>query len=160
MERNERLIRGTTLAPVMASHLSKFSSLVPSLALIFAVADGVRGNIPVQYVRQAIGWADYLRPHAERVFACTARPETTSASALLRKILDGELANPFTAREVYRNEWSMLTDRYATEKATALLCEYDYLRRLEMPSSSKGGRPSVAFSINPKALARLVPAQP
>jgi hypothetical protein len=152
-EQNERLVRGDTLLPVMASHLSKYRSLVPSLALIFAVADDVKGNVPAQYVHQAIGWANYLRPHAERAFACTTRPETAHARALLAKIKNGSVPDIFTPRDIYRHEWSLLTDRIVVDKAIALLCDYDYLSRVDTPSSSKGGRPQLSYQINPKLTA-------
>ena len=149
-EENERLVRGDTLPPVMASHLSKYGSLVSSLALIFAVADNVRGDIPVGYVRQAIGWANYLRPHAERAFACTTRPDTAHARALLAKIKAEAISDGFTARDVYRHEWSMLANREAVEKALALLVDHDYLIPVEIPPTGAGGRRTVSYRINPR----------
>ncbi len=148
-EANERLVRGDTLPPVMASHLAKYASLVPSLALIFAVADDARGDIPARYVRQAIGWANYLRPHAERAFACMTRPDTAHARALLAKIKARGLEDGFTVRDVYRHEWSMLTNREAVEKGVSLLVDHDYLRSEEMPSSMRGGRGTIGYRINP-----------
>lgn len=149
-EGNERLCRSDTLPPVITSHLSKYASLVPSLALILAVADGVTGDVPVQYVRQAVGWANYLRPHAERAFVCTTRPDTAHARALLAKIKASVVGDGFTVREICQHEWSMLATREAVEMAVALLVDHDYLMAVEVPSSNKGGRGTVSYRINPK----------
>ena len=145
LEELEREIRGDTLPPVMASHLSKYRSLVPSLALIFAVADGVQGAIPLRCLEQAIGWAKYLRPHAERVYACTTHAETRHARTLLTKIKDGSVTDGFTPRDVYLKGWSLL-DREGVTKATDLLCDHDYLVRFETRKPA-GGRPEVAPEI-------------
>ena len=134
----------------MASHLSKYRSLVPSLALIFAVADGVAGAVPLQYVKQAIGWADYLRPHAERAYACALRPDTRHARALLDKIKEGAITDTFKLADVYWKGWSQL-DRDGVIKAADVLCDLNYLWRDEVRNPS-GGRPSVSFHINPKSL--------
>lgn len=150
LEPLELLIRGNTLPPVMMSHLSKFRSLVPSLALIFAVADNVQGPVPLRYLRQAIGWADYLRPHAERVYACTTRPDTRHARALLTKIKAGVVTDEFTARDVYLKGWSML-DCDGVTKAIDLLCDLGWLRSVQKRQQPGGGRPSISYRINPNA---------
>lgn len=151
LEGNERLCRSDTLPPVLTSHLSKFASLVPSLALIFAVADDVKGAIPVRYVEQAIGWAVYLRKHAERVFACTTRPDTVHAKALLEKIKQGAVKDGFNARDVYHKDWSLL-HREGVEIAVALLCDLDYLLRVEQVPTGKGRPAGAIYRINPKAM--------
>lgn len=149
LEELERQVRGDTLPTVMASHLSKYRSLVPSLALIFAVSDDVSGPIPVRYVEQAIGWVNYLRPHAERTYACTVRPDTRHAQALLKKIKVNVLTSPFKPSDVYLKGWSQL-DREGVNKATEMLCDLHYLVRSEVKNPA-GGRPSVTFHINPKS---------
>jgi hypothetical protein len=146
----EQELRGDSLPPVMASHLSKYRSLVPSLALIFAVADNVQGAIPQRYLQQAIGWAVYLRPHAERVYACTTRPDTRHARALLSKIKAGAIADGFTSRDVYLKGWSLL-DREGVTKAVDLLSDLGYLRSGQKRQHPGGGRPSTSYRINPNA---------
>ena len=151
LETNERLCRSNTLPPVMTSHLSKFASLVPSLALIFAVADDVRVAIPLRYVEQAIGWASYLRAHAERVFACTTRPDTVHATALLEKIKRGAVTDGFTTRDVYHKDWSLL-HREGVEKAVTLLCDLDHLLKVEQQPTGRGRPAGAIYKINPKTL--------
>lgn len=152
MESNELLVRGETLPPVMRSHLSKYRSLVPSLALIFAVADGVEGAIPVQYVRQAVGWAEYLRPHAERAFSCATRPDTRHARALLAKIKSGAVVDNFKPFDVYWKGWSLLDNSSSVAMATTVLCDFGYLLEVKTSASPAGGRPSVTYRINPNVM--------
>jgi hypothetical protein len=148
LEGLERELRGDAIPSVMASHLSKYRSLVPSLALIFAVADNVKGAVPLRHLRQAISWAEYLRPHAERAYSCTTRPDTRHARALIAKIRDGSVSDGFKPSDVYLKGWSLL-DRDGLTKATDLLCDLVYLVRVETRPDG-AGRPSITFKINPK----------
>lgn len=138
----------------MRSHLSKYRSLVPSLALIFAVADGVGGDVPLKYVQQAVRWAAYLRPHAERAFASSTKSDVRRAKALVAKLKSGEVADGFRPADVYLKHWKGLADPHSVEMATDMLCDLGYLRRIERkPEGRQGGRPSVTFSVNPKVMA-------
>ncbi|SFM59146.1 DUF3987 domain-containing protein [Nitrosomonas communis] len=148
LEQLERLLRGNNLPPVMASHLSKYRSLVPSLALIFALADDVRGAIPVCYVEQAIRWVAYLRAHAERAFSTGTHSDTPHAHALLAKIKDGAVIDGFKPADVYLKGWSLLNSEGVT-KAVDLLCELGYLLRVEK-RHKECGRPSITYRINPR----------
>lgn len=150
LEQLERLVRGDSLPPVMASHLSKYRSLVPALALIFAIADGEQGAIPLRYVEQAIGWAAYLRSHAERAFSCTTRPDTRYARALLVKIKEGVVVDGFKPADVYLKGWSLL-DQEGVTRAADLLCDLGHLLRVEKRPKG-GGRPSVIYRIKPNAM--------
>jgi Protein of unknown function (DUF3987) len=146
-EQLERLVRSNSLPPVMTSHLSKYRSLVPSLALTFAIADDIQGDIPLLYVKQAIKWAIYLRAHAERVFSCGIRPDTRYARALLAKIKEGVVADEFKPSDVYQKGWSLL-NKAGVAQALDLLCNLEYLLKDEMRPKG-GGRPSITYRINP-----------
>ncbi len=80
------------------------------------------------------------------------RPDTAHARALLAKIKSGDVPDNFSSRDVYRKEWSMLGNRDAVEKAVATLVDHDYLQRVDNPTTSKGGRTSANYRINPKTL--------
>jgi hypothetical protein len=147
LEQLERLLRGNSLPPVMASHLSKYRSLVPSLALIFALADDVQDAIPVCYVEQAIKWAHYLRAHAERAFSAGTHSDTPHARALLAKIKEGVVVDRFRPADVYQKGWSLL-DLGGVAKAVDLLCKLGYLLRIEN-RHKEGGRPSITYHVNP-----------
>lgn len=148
LEDLERTIRDNSLPPVLISHLAKYRSLVPSLALIFSIADDVKGKIPLRYVELAIRWSEYLRAHAERVFACGTYPDTRYARALLDKIIEGAVADKFKPADVYQKGWRLL-DRDGVSKATNMLCDFDYLLRIDKKPNG-GGRPSTTYLVNPK----------
>ena len=61
----------------------------------------------------------------------------------------GRLASPFTAREVYRNDWTGLTEPRVVGDALDCLRELGWIRP-EAVIAGDGGRPTVRFHINPR----------
>jgi len=140
--------------PLMAEHLGKFRSLMPSLALIFHcidIADGrVTGPITEKSAQLAVAWCDYLESHARRIYATADRPEHQAAVHLSDKIQSKQLSSPFTARDVVRKGWHGLNDRQEVEAACDVLIEEDWLRIEIKLQSSSGGRPPLPdYIINP-----------
>ena len=142
------------LHPAMESHLSKYRKLVPALALIFALIDTPDSGalIGENELIRAISWAEYLRTHANRIYAVATIPEVAGAKALLKKIKKGEIikdgiaVNGFTRRQIYSNHWTELDTPEAVEKATDVLVEYGYLSYEKLAT---GGAPSDYYTINP-----------
>jgi putative DNA primase/helicase len=102
---------------------------------------------------------DYLRSHANRLYAAAVIPETTNAATLLAKIKGGKLADKdgvipesFTPWQVSVKHWAGLATPDAVRKAADVLVEYDYLHRELVRSGATGGRPSERYSINPALL--------
>ncbi len=158
LEPFETEIRGEELHPALISHLSKYRKLVPALALIFALVDTPEsGNvIHKRELLRALAWGDYLRTHAERMYAAAVIPETTGAKQLLDKIKAGKLRDgddvlleTFTARLVAVKHWAGLGTPDAVRKAADLLCDYGWLAREIVPTGSAGGRPSDRYLIHP-----------
>lgn len=87
----EKEIRGDDLHPAMVSHLSKYRKLIPALALVFALIDtpDSGGVIHEAELIRALAMGEYLRPHANRLYAAAVIPETTDAVTLLVKIKGG-----------------------------------------------------------------------
>lgn len=157
----ETEIRGEELHPALISHLSKYRKLVPALALIFAMVDAPNsGNvIHERELLRALEWADYLRTHAERLYAAAVIPETTAANKLLDKIRagklcdgDGVLLEAFTPRLVAVKHWAGLGTPNAVRKAADLLVDYGWLARDVLPTGAAGGRPSERYLIHPRLL--------
>ena len=155
-------IRGDELHPALVSHLAKWRKLIPALALIFALVDtpDSGGVIHERELIRALAWADYLRPHAERLYAAALVPETTGAHALLAKIKggrlcdgDGVLWESFTPRLVAVKSWAGLNSVDSVRKAAELLADYGWLARETTPTGSAGGRPSERYLIHPALLA-------
>jgi len=113
----EGKIRGAPgLHPAMLGHLSKYRSLMPSLALLFALADraALDAAIPagmtvgLEHARQAAAYCEYLESHANRVYTCVVSPETAAARDLAYHIKVGDLPELFTTRDVYVKGWRSL----------------------------------------------------
>jgi hypothetical protein len=87
---------------------------MPSLALIGHLIDSVDagrgGPIARAAVQRAAGWCEYLEGHARRLYATVTDVPRVAAALLATKIARGRMASPFTAREVYRAEWTGLTE--------------------------------------------------
>ena len=75
-----------------------------------------------------------------------------AAALLAAQLTHGRLPSPFTARDVYRNEWTGLTEPRVVQGALASLAELGWLRS-DAVRTPAGGRPTVRFRINPRLLA-------
>ena len=154
----ETEIRGEELHPALISHLSKYRKLVPALALIFALVDTPNsGNvIHERELLRALEWADYLRSHAERMYAAAVIPETAGAQTLLTKLKagkvcdsDGVLLESFAPWQLAVKGWTGLGKPEDVRKAAEVLCEYGWLAREVTTAGPKGGRPSERYLIHP-----------
>lgn len=139
----------------MESHLVKYASLVPSLALICQLADCGRGPVGIDATRRAIAWCELLEAHARRVYASATSGEHSSARTLFAKISSGKLPTPFVARDVYRAQWSGLAESDVVESAISTLENYGWLRRVEVQTA---GRPRIEVHVHPSLAA--APAAP
>src|SRR5713101_761603 len=141
--------------PVLLSHLAKYRSLMPSLALIIHLIDavdrGTGGPVSGAAAEQAAAWCTYLDAHARRLYASVTDPARVAAALLARKVARGRLPTPFTARDVYRNAWTGLTEPRVVRHALAMLAELGWLRA-EAARAGEGGRPTVRWHINPTVL--------
>src|SRR5260370_36874773 len=86
---------------------------MPSVALIGNRTDGVAGGPPGPVSRaaaaRAVAWCEYLQGHARRLYASVTDQARVAAALLAAQLTHGRLPSPFTARDVYRNEWTGLT---------------------------------------------------
>jgi len=148
----ERRIREGELFPAMQAHLAKYRSLMPSLALLFALADGESNSVPLPQARLACDWCDYLETHARRVYASQVRPENQAAIALSRRLANGwkREEGVFSVRDVYRNGWNLLNSPDAARGALLVLTEYGWVREEVTDSEKSSGRPSEVYRINPR----------
>jgi 5S rRNA maturation endonuclease (ribonuclease M5) len=140
--------------PLMAEHLGKFRSLMPSLALIFHCIDLADGKSPgpvsEQAARLAVEWCKYLESHARRIYAMAESPEHEAAVRLAGKIKAKALSNPFTCKEVYDKGWHGLKDRHEVEAACNILIDENWLMMERKPVSGSRGRPPLPdYYINP-----------
>ena len=148
----ERRIRsGTIQSEALESHLSKYRSLVPSLALVFYavdVADGLAAGagVPIEAAWKAIEWAKYLEAHAGKVYAASLRRDLHAAHALWRKLEGGEIRDGQTVRSIYRRGWSQLRKREDVEAGLELL---EDLHWLVLESQKTDGRSAEVVRLHP-----------
>jgi putative DNA primase/helicase len=143
----EASIRSGELHPALESHLAKFRSLIPSLALLIHLAEGGRGPVGVDALRKAIAWGRYLYSHAKRIYSQAIHPDVEAARALAKHILAGDVKTGFALRDVYRRGWSGLTNTRDAEGGADMLVSLDWLRECREPTA---GRTGTVYYINPR----------
>lgn len=148
-ENLEIKVRSGEEHPAIESHLAKYRSLVPSLALLIHLVDEPEGGpVTEASLSRAIQWADYLESHARRIYQATAQPAVAAAYRLAKKLLDGSLPASFTVRDVYRKRWSGLADKTTVEAAVDVLVDHNWLVE---ETVTTGGRQKTTYWLNPKA---------
>jgi hypothetical protein len=109
----KRIRGGDGSAPAFESHMSKYRSLMPSLALIFhlvnVVGEQEQGAVGLQSTRLAANWCDYLEHHARKLYATELYPDLTTAHLIATKIRAGAITDEMHIRDIYRPQWSGLT---------------------------------------------------
>ena len=140
------------LHPAMVSHLAKYRSLMPSLALIFhliEVADGTTepGPVSERAAAMAAAWCDYLESHAGRVYGGIMSPGIDEAREIVKHIRRGAIQDGATVREVWRHQWARLTSSEEVKSGLNILTEYDWLT---VEKVTTGHRPSEIIRLNPK----------
>lgn len=143
----EQRLRSGHEHAAIESHLAKYRSLVPSIALLMHLADGGHGPVEVVDIERALRWAAYLESHARRLYSVGINAEVSAAKAIERHIRKGDLKDGFTLREVYRPKWAGLTRKEDAERGVGLLIELGWLRP-EMRRTA--GAPLTVHRINPK----------
>jgi RES domain-containing protein len=92
---------------------------------------------------QAAAWCEYLAAHARRLYAAVTDAARVAAALLATRLARGRLASPFTAREVYRQEWTGLTEPRVVQGALECLEERRSGISLEiLPLPSRRGGPA------------------
>ncbi|HYR41167.1 MAG TPA: hypothetical protein VEW27_18605, partial [Methylomirabilota bacterium] len=74
-------------------------------------------------------------------------PTGVAAALLAGKVARGRLPTPFTARDVYRNAWTGLTEPPVVRHTLGMLADLGWLRA-EPARAGDGGRPTVRWHIN------------
>jgi hypothetical protein len=126
-------LRSTELPPALESHLAKYRSLMPSLALIFQLIEFVDGSgdggaVGLRAALQAAAWCKYLETHARRLYSSAENPAIEGARVLLERIRKGEVSDDDSTRSVYRKHWTKLSTPEEVNGACSVLEEFGWLR--------------------------------
>jgi Protein of unknown function (DUF3987) len=152
--RTKRRCQGGAESAIMASHLSKFPSLMPSIALLHHVIEsmGDRKLKPVtaRSAKAAIRWCEFFESHTRRIYQAASEGDPTLAAALLER-LKKTLPNPFTPREVAIKGWSGMTKVDDVRKVLGLLEDRNVVKPeiVAAKPGSQGGAPSEKYWIHP-----------
>jgi len=154
----EAKIRGDELHPALVSQLSKYRSLMPSLAVLFHLAEAAAGGgdadtVSLRHAQQAAAWCEYLESHARRVYSCIVTPQLRAARELADKIKHRTVGTDgfFSCRDVYLKGWSGLDSPEAVKQAAEVLQDAGWVRDVcgESPDPLGRGRPSNRYEVNP-----------
>jgi len=163
----ESKLRGGEQHPALVSHLSKYRSLMPSLALLFELADRAAGGfdgfvganpgesqnfrVSLEHAKQAAAWCEYLESHARRVYSCVTTSRMRGARELADKIKQKKVGanGSFTCRDVYLKGWSGLDTPEAVKLAVEVLEHAAWVRPLDTDPGPFGGRPTSHYAVNP-----------
>ena len=151
-----------TLPPLLASHFGKRTSFIARAALLEAVlrvatyGDDGKRLVRREELERAIRLADYLRPHAFRMYEWKNPAHTLYAKLEGGDGATGRIAigDGFTARDVYSQKWAGLETKEAAQAALDELVRRYWLRAVEQGTGRRGGRPTVRYWMNPELLER------
>lgn len=146
----ENRVRSSGEQACLIGHLAKYRSLMPSLALLFHLANGTPGPVSLPSAELAIAWCDYLEHHARRIYRLAFDGDPEPARRLAERI-KSSLPNPFSVRQVVKKGWATLGTTEEVERAVATLEEHGWVYCHESPPGPQGGRPKVAIHVNPLA---------
>lgn len=146
----EAKIRASDIHPALESHLAKYRSLMPSLALLIQLAEDPNAIVVSKDCAiRAVYWCAYLESHARRIYNMGIDLALSNAHLIFNR--RGKLPSPFKIRDITNKKWMGLPEKKTVEPALEILIDHDYIReeRIESPG---GGRPSLVYHWNPNIL--------
>jgi hypothetical protein len=144
--------RGGAVSSALESHLLKMPKTIAGLALLFELVDGGTETVGERAITRALGWADYLRSHANRIYAAGETMAEEGARLILAR--RHQLPSPFTGRDIYRKRWAGLGERDVVAGAIEVLVDNHCCRPTRVDAGPSGGRPSLEYVWNPRLAER------
>jgi hypothetical protein len=153
-EELEVRLRTEELPPALESHLAKYRSLMPSLALIFQLIEfvdgtGEGGAVGLRATLQAAAWCEYLETHAARLYSSAENPAMEGARALLDRIHKGDVSDGDSTRAVYRRHWAKLSTPEEVSSVCSVLEEFGWVRVETVKTS---GRSTSRLRLHPSLI--------
>jgi hypothetical protein len=166
-----RVRRVSDDAPAYASHIAKFRSLMPALALLVHLTDvfdaqraevarlavaepydpaaltTAIGPVPLPAAQRAAALVDFFDAHAQRVYAAELGRETSPRAALAERLRMGAVRDGDPVRDIYRRQWAGLRTRELVEAGLAELVRLDWVR-IETYEPPRG-RPKRVVGVHP-----------
>ncbi len=134
--------------PAIESHLIKYRSLMPSIALIInEIEQGHCQPVTELSAKKAAAWCQYLESHAMRIYGSAIDPTAQNAEIILKR--RKKLQDGFTQRDIHRKGWAGLSEIEKVNAALNELEECGYLHAEKKQSNKSGGRPTYLYYWNP-----------
>ncbi len=156
LQEHETRLRSNKFNPSIESHLSKYKSLIPSLALIFEVCDTPNIKDSINDIKvgevslmRSFAFVEYLEKHVMRIYDISTKPHIEMSRLILDKIRDEKLTSPFTNRDVSRPQWRGLTNSKHTSNSLGYLVSEGYLKEASTTPSIRGGVVKNKYYIHP-----------
>lgn len=151
----ERRLRRATSHDLYQAHLSKYRSLVPSLAAIFKIlevaardTDGVELDSLVgsEHLGLALKWVDFLEQHARKLYG-VREGAPSPAIRLAEQIELGLVRHGMSLRDLRRKQWAGLATREQCDVAVQWLERAEWLKVVEV--QAEGGKLSKRLHLHP-----------
>lgn len=142
-------VRCGDLPEAFESHLSKYGSMMPSIALLLHLAMGGRSAVSESAAEMAVRWCEYLESHAARVYAIATCPERQVALPLLKRLIAWPIDKPIRVRSIREHGWAGLGENDSIEAALDLLMESGWVQAED--HRPRVGRPTTDFILHPEA---------
>ena len=138
-------------SPAFASHLAKYRSLMPSLALLFHLVDVAGGETAPGPVGEgpallAAEWCEFLERHAHKIYEVELDRGKAAARSLATKINANAIIDGLTVRDIYRHQWSGLKTDEVVIDGLQVLADLGWVRT---QSVATGGRASQVIRLHP-----------
>ena len=150
---NRNRLRGRNLDLAMKSHLDKFGSLFATLALLFHLIDYDGAQqipaITLNAAKLAMAWCDYFEGHARKIYGIQAGEADEAVIRLAEKLKARKLQDGFQIRDIQQRCWAGLTDIAVIYPAVDVLCNLNWLEKVEVESKVRGGKLKTIFNIHP-----------
>lgn len=134
------------------SHLAKYRSLMPTLALLFWILEdlnNLNGSAAVSFsaATLAIKWCDFLEKHAMKAYRIGQNAEMLAVKKLAECIKSGLVPHKFPVRSLYRKHWRQINTPQLVDHALESLEDLNWLRI--SPATVQGGS-SKRIMLHPK----------
>ncbi len=149
----EKRIRSGILPSHLEAHLAKYKKLLAGLCLIFEhLKQAIEGTYPqaiaIHTVEVSLQWVEYFESHTVRMYGNGANAVLKAAKDLIKHLQQGDILEPFTARDVYCGKhWAGLATVHQVEEVLEFLIEKHYLACRLIRT---GGRSTNKYWVNPK----------
>ena len=147
-------LRAAGNSPSIEAHLSKYRSLMPSLALLFHLIECVspqgayqRGPVSLTAAKYAAAWCDFLELHMHRIYGGVAEDEKMKRAVALKNHLASWGEDSVRVPSIVQKGWRGLDTTEAVNDALIVLEEHGWIRVVEVAT---GGRPSRIVHLHPQ----------